>query len=179
MALLLAPAVWSFPAQHPQYAGSGTAPLAGPAGANAVAAERGGGPAAEVGFGPATGRAGRLLAYLTAHRGGARYLVATQAALPAEPLLRAASEPVLVMGGFTGNTPFPTPASLASLVHTGKLRYAELTSERANPAGAAWVTARRHRRPPRCPRGAELSRGACAVPSRSRGGRPPTRRRPR
>lgn len=140
-ALLLAPAVWSLSALNPLYAGSGTAPLAGPVGANAVAAASGGSPAAEVGFGLATGRAGKLLAYLEAHRGSAEYLVATQAALPAEPLLRAVSDPVLVMGGFTGNTPFPTSAALASLVHSGKLRYAVLTSERANSADAAWVKA--------------------------------------
>ncbi|QMU67808.1 glycosyltransferase family 39 protein [Streptacidiphilus sp. P02-A3a] len=138
-ALLLAPAVWSLSALNPLYAGSGTAPLAGPVGANAVAAAGGSSPAAEVGFGPAAGRAGKLLTYLEAHRGGAEYLVATQAALPAEPLLRAVSAPVLVMGGFTGNTPFPTSAALAALVHGGKLRYAVLTSERANSADAAWV----------------------------------------
>ena len=140
-ALLLAPLIWSLSAMNPLYAGSGTAPLAGPVGANAVSAASGGTPAAEVGFGPAAGRAGKLLAYLEAHRGTAEYLVATQAALPAEPLLRAVSAPVLVMGGFTGNTPFPTAGALASLVHAGKLRYAELTSQRANSPAAAWVKA--------------------------------------
>jgi 4-amino-4-deoxy-L-arabinose transferase-like glycosyltransferase len=140
-ALVLAPAVWSFSAQNPLYAGSGTAPLAGPVGANAVTAQQGGSPAAPINFAKPTGRVGKVLAYLEANRGTATYLLATQSALPAEPLLRAVSDPVLVMGGFTGNTPFPTTTSLASLVQQGKLRFVELTSERANSADVAWVQA--------------------------------------
>jgi hypothetical protein len=48
-----------------------------------------------------------LLTYLTTHRHGEKYLLATQAAYTAEPLLRAKSEPILVMGGLHRQHPLP------------------------------------------------------------------------
>ncbi|MGA5140150.1 hypothetical protein [Streptomyces azureus] len=80
-----------------------------------------------------------LLAYLTAHRSGEKYLLATQAAYTAEPLLRAASDPLLVMGGFTGLTPFPSAARLSTLVGEHQVRYVMLTTQRPSTPATAWV----------------------------------------
>ncbi|MFI0787408.1 ArnT family glycosyltransferase [Streptomyces lydicus] len=136
---LLAPAVWATSCLNPRYAGSPMSPLAGPVGpgytdmrhhrtrmrANALNT-------------PST-RDAALLGYLTAHRSREKYLLATQAAYGAEPLLRATSQPVLVMGGFTGLTPYPTAQQLTTLVSAHRLRYALLTSRRPSTPATVWV----------------------------------------
>jgi 4-amino-4-deoxy-L-arabinose transferase-like glycosyltransferase len=138
VALLLAPAVWCFAALTPLYAGSSTSPLAGPVG-QGYKQLRQHQPPAPINFGAPSGRYGKLLTYLENHRGSTRYLVATQSAEPSEPLLRAATEPILVMGGFTGNTPFPSAEALSSLVQQGQVRYAILSSIRPKTAASTWV----------------------------------------
>ncbi|MFI2203409.1 ArnT family glycosyltransferase [Streptomyces sp. NPDC020192] len=65
----------------------------------------------------------RLLAYLTAHRGGARYLAAVPGWESAAPYVIAADASVLPMGGYTGQVPFPRPAAFRALVDSGRLRY--------------------------------------------------------
>lgn len=80
-----------------------------------------------------------LLDYLVAHRRGEKYLLAPQAAYPAERLLRARTQPVLVMGGFTGRTPFPSAPQLADLIATHQLRYVPLTHLRPTTPATTWV----------------------------------------
>jgi 4-amino-4-deoxy-L-arabinose transferase-like glycosyltransferase len=64
-----------------------------------------------------------LLAYLQQHRAGAKYLVAVQGSSAAVPLILAAGEPVMAMGGFNGSDPAPTAAQLERMVAEGQIHY--------------------------------------------------------
>ncbi|MFJ9417989.1 ArnT family glycosyltransferase [Streptomyces sp. NPDC101227] len=137
---LLAPAVWATSSLDPRYGGSQMSPMAGPVGPGYLDMRhhhrhR---PRPTSLNTPST-RDAALLNYLTAHRSREKYLLATQAAYGAEPLLRATSQPVLVMGGFTGLTPYPTAQQLPTLVSARQLRYALLTSRRPSTPATAWV----------------------------------------
>jgi 4-amino-4-deoxy-L-arabinose transferase-like glycosyltransferase len=68
----------------------------------------------------------KLLAFLTAHRQGADYLVAMPTARLAAPLIIETGEPVMAMGGFMGTDPILTPEALAALVARNELRYVML-----------------------------------------------------
>jgi 4-amino-4-deoxy-L-arabinose transferase-like glycosyltransferase len=138
-ATLVVPAGWALSSLDPLYAGATTSPMTGPVG---TAYHDGAHPRhapRRPGLDQPSARDTALLDYLTTHRHGEKYLLATQAAYTAEPLLRAKSEPVLVMGGFTGNTPFPTAPQLGSLVTAHQLRYALLTTQRPTTPATTWV----------------------------------------
>ena len=65
-----------------------------------------------------------LLSYLRAHRGDAKYLVATFGAQEAAGLITGTGgEAVLPIGGFSGNDPVPTPERFQGLVTSGALKY--------------------------------------------------------
>ncbi|MGW7523330.1 ArnT family glycosyltransferase [Streptomyces sp. NPDC054783] len=134
-ATLVVPAGWAFAGLDPLYAGAATSPMTGPVGKayHPRHAPR------RIGLDQPGARDTALLGYLTTHRHGEKYLLATQAAYTAEPLLRAKSEPILVMGGFTGSTPFPTAQQLGSLVTAHQLRYALLTTARPTTPATTWV----------------------------------------
>jgi 4-amino-4-deoxy-L-arabinose transferase-like glycosyltransferase len=140
-ATLVLPAGWAVATLDPFYSGASTSPLAGPVGSVYSALKHHRATISKTGIGNPNSRDTAVLSYLEAHRGNARYLVATQAAYTAEPLLRASSEPMLVMGGFTGLTPFPSAAQFGSLVAAGQVRYAMLTSARPDTAASTWVKA--------------------------------------
>jgi hypothetical protein len=138
-ATLLLPAGWAASSLDPLYAGASTSPTAGPVGKvyrNALHARSA---LRRVGLDQPSDRDTALLDYLTAHHHGEKYLLATQAAYPAERLLRAQSQPMLVMGGFTGKTPFPTADQLGSLITTHQLRYVLLTPLRPTTPATTWV----------------------------------------
>ncbi|MFF4015386.1 ArnT family glycosyltransferase [Streptomyces sp. NPDC001843] len=136
-ATLVVPAGWAFSSLDPLYAGATTSPMTGPVGKSynehPHRAPR------RIGLDQPSARDTALLDYLTKHRHGEKYLLATQAAYTAEPLLRAKSEPILVMGGFTGSTPFPSAQQLGNLVTTHQLRYALLTTQRPTTPATTWV----------------------------------------
>ncbi|MET7986983.1 glycosyltransferase family 39 protein [Streptomyces sp. NPDC005281] len=138
-AMLVVPAGWAFSCLDPLYAGASTSPTAGPVGLAYDAALQNYRAVARVGLDQPGNRDTALLRYLTARRHGEKYLLATQAAYAAEPLLRAKSEPMLVMGGFTGLTPYPTARQFGTLVTTHQLRYALLTTKRPTTATTTWV----------------------------------------
>ncbi|MEU9478018.1 glycosyltransferase family 39 protein [Streptomyces sp. NPDC048191] len=140
-ATLLVPTAWAASSLDPLYAGASTSPTAGPVGSTYHKAVHHRSALRRVGLDDPSSRDTALLDYLTAHRHGEKYLLATQAAYPAERLLRARSEPILVMGGFTGKTPFPTAGQLATLVTTHQLRYALLTPVRPTTPATTWVKA--------------------------------------
>ncbi|MDQ0708978.1 4-amino-4-deoxy-L-arabinose transferase-like glycosyltransferase [Arthrobacter woluwensis] len=78
--------------------------------------------------GAAGGREGTastaLLAYLRANRGDADYLVAAFGAQEAAGLITGTGgEPVLPIGGFSGNDPAPTLQKFTALVSSGALKY--------------------------------------------------------
>jgi len=70
-----------------------------------------------------TGSQLQLYRYLTAHRDGARYLLAVQGWTAAGPYILATGQAVLPMGGFSGSVPEPTLAKVKQLVATGQLRF--------------------------------------------------------
>ncbi|MFD6998027.1 glycosyltransferase family 39 protein [Streptomyces mirabilis] len=138
-ATLVVPAGWAVSSLNPLYAGAPTAPITGPVGNAYYGSVRQHHAPRRIGLDRPSARDTALLDYLTTHRHGEKYLLATQAAYAAEPLLRAKSEPILVMGGFTGSTPFPTARQLGSLVTAHQLRYALLTTQRPTTPVTTWV----------------------------------------
>ncbi|MGW1497272.1 glycosyltransferase family 39 protein [Streptomyces mirabilis] len=138
-ATLVVPASWAVSSLNPLYAGAPTAPITGPVGNAYYGSVRQHHAPRRIGLDRPSARDTALLDYLTTHRHGEKYLLATQAAYAAEPLLRAKSEPILVMGGFTGSTPFPTARQLGSLVTAHQLRYALLTTQRPTTPVTTWV----------------------------------------
>ena len=65
----------------------------------------------------------RLLAYIQQNRGDARYLLATQTAPLAAPLILGSGAAVMAVGGYTGSDPILTPEQLAALVEAGQVRF--------------------------------------------------------
>jgi 4-amino-4-deoxy-L-arabinose transferase-like glycosyltransferase len=116
--------------------GSRTGPQTGwaQAGAGEGAGWRDGGRAADGfgGSGPFTGSMGRgsgvdvaLVSYLERHYKASpgAYLVATQNANTAAPIILDTGLPVMAMGGFAGSDPAVTVQQLANLTKSGKLKY--------------------------------------------------------
>ncbi len=64
-----------------------------------------------------------LLAYLRAHREGAKFLVAVDTDPLAAPTIAHTGEAVMPMGGFLGSDPAPTVSGLAALVRSHALRH--------------------------------------------------------
>ncbi|KPC58388.1 ArnT family glycosyltransferase [Streptomyces chattanoogensis] len=147
--VLLAPAVWAASCLDSRYAGSPMSPLAGPVGPGYREMRHHGTKPRPHALNTPSVRDAALLNYLTAHRSGEKYLLATQAAYGAEPLLRATSQPVLVMGGFTGLTPYPAAHHLNTLVSAHELRYVLLTTRRPSTSAVFWVKQNCTRVPPR------------------------------
>jgi 4-amino-4-deoxy-L-arabinose transferase-like glycosyltransferase len=80
--------------------------------------------------GPANGNGGQsvqvneqLLAYLEAHRGSARYLLATLNSQTAAPYIIASGQPVIALGGFSGSDQILSLSQLQALVSSGAIRY--------------------------------------------------------
>ncbi|MGW1745160.1 ArnT family glycosyltransferase [Streptomyces sp. NPDC002092] len=138
-ATLLVPAGWAVSCLDPRYAGASTSPTAGPVGEFHHRALHAPSALRRAELDRPSARDTALLDYLVAHRRGEKYLLATQAAYPAERLLRARSQPVLVMGGFTGRTPFPSAPQLSDLIATHQLRYVLLTRLRPTTPATTWV----------------------------------------
>ncbi|MFD8394160.1 ArnT family glycosyltransferase [Streptomyces sp. NPDC059680] len=112
VAVLLVPAVWTASALSLRYNQPGSFGRVGPTSTRAGTASTTLGPQRR-----------RLLAYLTAHRDGARYLAAVPGWESAAPYVIAADASVLPMGGFTGRVPYPAPDAFRRLVDTGRLHY--------------------------------------------------------
>ncbi|MEU9449651.1 glycosyltransferase family 39 protein [Streptomyces sp. NPDC048277] len=70
----------------------------------------------------------RVLAYLDAHRDGARYLAAVPRWQMAAPYILADNASILPLGGFTAHVPYPAATTFHHLIDTGRLRYVLLTS---------------------------------------------------
>jgi len=127
-ALLVAPAAWALSVLDPAYAGSSFDATAGPGGAGPLT-------------GPLRvtvtldGPQRRIYAYVTAHRGGARYLMAVQSPFEASPYIVATGQEVLPIGGFSGFAPAPTLDRIRQLVSGGELRFFLLGGGQAGAAG--------------------------------------------
>jgi 4-amino-4-deoxy-L-arabinose transferase-like glycosyltransferase len=64
-----------------------------------------------------------IYAYVSAHRDGAAYLMATQSWSQAAPYILATGQEVMPMGGFSGSVPSPTMQRVRQLNGTGQLRF--------------------------------------------------------
>jgi 4-amino-4-deoxy-L-arabinose transferase-like glycosyltransferase len=117
------------------------APPAGSASASgAASAPRGGGA-----MGGASVDAS-VIAYLEAHQGSAKYLVAADGSHVTAPIILSTGKAVVTIGGFSGNDAAPTVSQLADMVANGELKYVLLGSG-GGPGGGgssaltAWVQA--------------------------------------
>lgn len=79
-----------------------------------------------------SGASKRIYGYVSAHRGGAGYLMAVQSWAEASPYILATGQEVLPLGGFSGSVPEPTLAHVQQLVRSGQLRFF-LLGGRAGP----------------------------------------------
>ncbi len=141
-ALLGAPAVWALsPLTSARGVGGAANAMAGPTRprfggfpggmgvGRHVGAQAGGGRTA-VSAGQAPGGYGQpgggvdqaLLAFLTAHHHGEKYLVAVTGSMAAAPYVQQGL-PVLPMGGFTGGNPAPSVPQLQQMVSSGEVRF--------------------------------------------------------
>src|SRR5262245_10717246 len=68
----------------------------------------------------------KLTSFLIANRGSAKFLVAVPNAVVAAPLVVATGMPVMAIGGYLGDDPILTPASLQRLVADGDVRFVML-----------------------------------------------------
>ncbi|MDP2329502.1 MAG: glycosyltransferase family 39 protein [Reyranella sp.] len=83
----------------------------------------------------------KLLAYLQAQRGPARFLAATPTALLAAPIIIHTGEAALAFGGHLGNDPIMSIEAFAERVRRGEVRYAILGTVRRPADFDAWVRA--------------------------------------
>ncbi|MFB9469193.1 ArnT family glycosyltransferase [Nonomuraea salmonea] len=86
--------------------------------------------------GPAAQLSPELIGYLRRNRGDARWLVAVSAAQQAAGIILSTGEPVIAMGGFTGQDPAMTVARLQEYVKNGELRYILLNASAGSRKGA-------------------------------------------
>jgi 4-amino-4-deoxy-L-arabinose transferase-like glycosyltransferase len=84
----------------------------------------------------------KLVEFLIANRGQARFLLATPNTWFAAPLIISTGQPVMAMGGFSGRDPILTVEALAELARRGEVRYV-LLGGRAREANdlVKWVWA--------------------------------------
>ena len=64
-----------------------------------------------------------LMQYLEAQQGNTKFLLAVQNANTAAPIILDTGRPVMALGGFLGSDPILTPATLATLVSNGTVRF--------------------------------------------------------
>jgi 4-amino-4-deoxy-L-arabinose transferase-like glycosyltransferase len=135
IAVAAGPAAYS--AANLGHALNGNNVIAGPASASAAGMPGGGGQGAV---------SDELIAYLQAHRGSAKYLVAASGSQTTAPIIVRTGAAVVTIGGFSGNDPAPTVAQLAAMVAAGELKYVLIGGDRGGPGGGSqalttWVKA--------------------------------------
>jgi 4-amino-4-deoxy-L-arabinose transferase-like glycosyltransferase len=114
LALLVAPLYWA--ATPILYGGNSMLPQAGPN-------QQGFGPRSRMGDGPNTGINAKLLAYVTQHNTGEKYLFATMDAPSAAPYIIETGKAVMAMGGFSGSDPILTVEKLQEMVKNKEVKY--------------------------------------------------------
>ncbi|HXM57994.1 MAG TPA: glycosyltransferase family 39 protein [Candidatus Dormibacteraeota bacterium] len=162
-AMLGTPSAWAASVLDPQYSGSVIDASAGPVGGVGPVSpqttamvrndlEHVGGSSTAFGSGPLPHPQREMLAYLEANRGEAKYLLASQSLHLGTLFIMVSGAPVLIMGGFSGLVPYPTPDQFRRMVATGQVRHVLLGSDlppglaprvaqSTNSAIAVWVRA--------------------------------------
>src|SRR6185436_4654409 len=118
--------------------------MAGPASASGFGGPGGGG-----GMGGQGSVSTETIAWLQAHQGSAKYLVAATGSQTTAGIIIASGEPVVTIGGFNGGDPAPTTAQLEAMVKAGELKYVLVGGGMGGGPGAgsssselsAWVQA--------------------------------------
>jgi 4-amino-4-deoxy-L-arabinose transferase-like glycosyltransferase len=87
----------------------------------------------------------KLISYLEANKGSAKYLVATASSNEADSIILATNQPVMALGGFSGSDPILTTDQLAALVANGTVRYFLINGTGGGPGGGqseltTWIT---------------------------------------
>ena len=98
---------------------SGAAPSGG--GRGRIGPERR--PALGGGFGGRASISSDMVAYLEAHQGSAKYLVAATGSQTTAPIIIQTGKAVVTIGGFSGQDNSPTVAQLEQMVKSGELKY--------------------------------------------------------
>ncbi len=95
------------------------------------------GPVQAEGFGGGNGGARnqanantKLVNYLEANQGNAKFLVAVPSSMSADGIILATNKPVMAMGGFSGGDPILTTNQLATLIKNGTVRFFLLNAPR-------------------------------------------------
>jgi 4-amino-4-deoxy-L-arabinose transferase-like glycosyltransferase len=83
----------------------------------------------------------KLQAFLQAHRGNARFLLAAPNALLAAPVIIGTGQPVMAFGGFFGNDPVMSVDAFAKTVERGEVRFVVLATNRRTRDFERWVRA--------------------------------------
>lgn len=78
-----------------------------------------------------------IYGYVSAHRGGASYLMAVASWTEASPYILTTGQEVMPMGGFSGSVPEPTLAKVQQLVRGGQLRFFLLSGSRTSGPGTS------------------------------------------
>ncbi len=140
LSLLIAPAIWSgIPVVQGRADGL---PSGGPAQQGGFGGNGGGGNNA----GDNASNNTKLISYLEANQGNAKYLVATASSQSADEIILTTNKPVMALGGFSGGDPILTTSQLATLVKNGTVRYFLLGGGFGGPGGGqqssltTWVT---------------------------------------
>jgi 4-amino-4-deoxy-L-arabinose transferase-like glycosyltransferase len=89
---------------------------------------------------PPASRDPKLHEFLRAHRGSARFIVATSNTQLAAPIILGTREPVMAMGGYLGIDPILTTEAFADMVTRGEVRFV-LVGRRRNGPLARWAMA--------------------------------------
>jgi 4-amino-4-deoxy-L-arabinose transferase-like glycosyltransferase len=79
-----------------------------------------------------------LLNFLRTHGDNVKYLAAVNGSTNASKYIIGAKAEILPMGGYTGQTPFPTVKQFTELISTGQLRYV-LTSDADSASTIVWT----------------------------------------
>jgi 4-amino-4-deoxy-L-arabinose transferase-like glycosyltransferase len=87
----------------------------------------------------------KLISYLEANKGSAKYLVATASSNEADSIILTTNQPVMALGGFSGSDPILTTNQLATLVTNGTVRYFLINGSGGGPGGGqselmTWIT---------------------------------------
>ncbi len=120
LALFIAPTIW---AVTPVLAADAGLPFAGP----------------ELLSRPSMSLDNPLVSYLVANRGSAEFLAATVNANSAAPIILATGEPVMAVGGFTGNDKILSTDQFADLIESNTVRFFLQTQQGNQNEVSRWV----------------------------------------
>ncbi len=122
LALMITPLVWAaipvFESTQADQLTAGPLDTGGFGGGNAGAA------------GQADNTNAKLVSYLEANQGNAKFLVAVPSSMSADSIIIATNKPVMAMGGFSGSDPILTTSQLATLIANGTVRFFLLNGPR-------------------------------------------------